>query len=80
MGLTNTAGSLGGGGGGGAVRLLVEVLGGEAPLNIKWITLEKFQIDKSRGLEYLSNDNSIKERLQMEISTKKIYMRLSFKT
>ena len=79
MGLTNTAGSLGGGGGG-AVRLLVEVLGGEAPLNIKWITLEKFQIDKSRGLEYLSNDNSIKERLQMEISTKKIYMRLSFKT
>ena len=49
----------------------MEVLGGEAPLNIKWITLEKFQIDKSRGLEYLSNDNSIKERLQMEISTKK---------
>ena len=37
------------------------VLGGESPMNIKWIALEK-SCDKSAGLDYFSNDNSIKKR------------------
>ena len=37
--------------------------------------------DKSTGLEYFSNDNSIKKRHKMKISTKKIsHLRFSFET
>ena len=37
--------------------------------------------DKSTDLDYFSNDNSVKKRHQMEISTKKIsHMRFSFET
>ena len=65
LGLTNTAGGL----------------GGAPPVKVLGNFREVLNCDKSTELEYFSNDNSIKKRHEMEIGNNKLsYMRLSFET
>ena len=81
MAFTNTAGGFEGGGGGGGGGSCEPPNGGPRgrTLNIKYWILngnlrEVSNCDKSTGLEYSSNDNYIKKRHWMEISTKKYHI------